>query len=168
MANRNRTFNGNEYPLPANIEARLARFTRAGSLHVARMRHACDLWVGAVEGRGNPWGRGAFFWTDPATGRKVKQSAAAIMYRIHRLGGAAIPAGMCVNHACDVESCVNPDHLYLGTRQMSGSDLHRRGAAADQGVVEEAVNAHFNLFLLGERRMAPWLERANRLRGVGA
>jgi hypothetical protein len=160
MYNKNRTLSGNRFNLPSDVVARLAKFTAEGVLVVPRMRHACDLWVGAVEGAGNPWGRGAYCWIDPITRRKLKQSAAVLAYRHRRLAGAPIPPGMHVNHVCDVESCVNPDHLYLGTPKMGGSDLHRRDAAVNQGTARLAVEKHVELYIRGRRALAPWIVRA--------
>ena len=34
---------------------------------------------------------------------------------------------MMVLHSCDMPSCVNPDHLFLGTNQDNVSDMMRKG-----------------------------------------
>jgi len=38
-----------------------------------------------------------------------------------------IPKGMCVLHTCDVRSCINPGHLYLGTNDDNVADRDSRG-----------------------------------------
>lgn len=45
-------------------------------------------------------------------------------YKIHR---GPIPDDMQVCHHCDVRSCINPGHLFLGTLQDNMDDRDRKG-----------------------------------------
>jgi hypothetical protein len=38
-----------------------------------------------------------------------------------------IPAGMLACHRCDTPSCVNPDHIFVGTESDNRVDMHRKG-----------------------------------------
>lgn len=54
-----------------------------------------------------------------------------IRFRAHRFSWLAsrglIPTGMEVCHRCDTPACVNPGHLFLGTRQDNHLDSVRKG-----------------------------------------
>jgi len=58
--------------------------------------------------------------------------------RAHRVSfeefNGPIPEGMAVLHKCDVHSCVNPNHLYIGTSQDNANDRVKRGKGRDPRV----------------------------------
>jgi len=76
----------------------------------------CQLWLGHV----NVWGYGAM-------------RHAGKMRRVHRLAwivaNGEIPEGMHVCHRCDVPTCINPHHLWLGTHDENMADKAVKGRA---------------------------------------
>jgi hypothetical protein len=45
----------------------------------------------------------------------------------YRQSKGPIPDGMLICHSCDVPSCVNPDHLFLGDSQANMDDCRAKG-----------------------------------------
>ena len=74
----------------------------------------CWLWTGAIVSGGygnfNLYGK---FWP-----------AHRLMWVI---SNGDIPLDKCVLHKCDIRKCVNPDHLFIGTRKDNADDMVKKG-----------------------------------------
>lgn len=95
-------------PLSAPLEERLS--TRV------EITDTCWNWTGSV----NNYGYG--FW-------RGKRGTKMVL--VHRFSweksNGDIPEGLCVLHQCDNRRCVNPDHLFLGTRRDNMLDMIAKG-----------------------------------------
>ena len=86
----------------------------------------CWLWIASKREKGY----GAFVWID-VHGKYVQGRAHRFSYELH-IG--EIPENQCVLHRCDNPPCVNPDHLFLGSRRDNNADMckkqrHRHGTS---------------------------------------
>ena len=80
----------------------------------------CWIWIGKSS---NLFGYGSF------TDKKSKlQYAHRASWIIHY---GEIPKGMCVCHKCDIASCVNPQHLFLGTHKDNMQDMFKKNRRAN-------------------------------------
>lgn len=109
-----------------SIKARVR--TRFDARHMPEPNSGCWLWTGAVDAKGY-----GLLQVDDASRR-----AHRLAWELHR---GPIPASLHVLHKCDVPSCVNPDHLFLGTNDDNVADkvAKRRQARGHGKLTEQAV-----------------------------
>lgn len=82
----------------------------------------CWLWTAGTNGVGYGMiSRGA-----ASEGRML---AHRLSYELHV---GEIPDGLLVLHACDNQTCVNPDHLFLGTHLDNALDKTKKGRGVTQ------------------------------------
>lgn len=86
--------------LAARFEAKCVPVTESG----------CWLWMGVIHASGY--------------GHYNGKKAHRLSWELHN---GSIPDGMCICHKCDVPSCVNPNHLFLGTQGDNVRDAWTKG-----------------------------------------
>jgi hypothetical protein len=91
----------------------------------------CWLWIGAR----NNLGYGVF-------AVELRPTRLALAHRVaFALAVGPVPRGLVVRHRCDTPSCVNPDHLLLGTQKHNVADCIERGRFMAGGLTPERFNA---------------------------
>jgi hypothetical protein len=90
---------------------------RVWPLIVCDLETQCWMWTGAIDRKG--YGR---VWNPGRT---------ALAHRIvWELLRSPLIRTQCLLHTCDTPLCVNPDHLWIGTRQDNNRDRDSKGRVA--------------------------------------
>ena len=145
MISRGVSFLSDEKPVEAVVVARVAvpidavikpmkpkrteeqKRERAAEVFWARVDRSgdCWLWKGFVNANG--YGR-------VKVGPKKKQMLAHRQAWVVTHGN--VPDDLCVCHKCDVRLCVNPDHLFLGTRIDNNRDMYEKMRKRETALIE--------------------------------
>lgn len=102
---------------------------------------------------------GCWLWTVSLTDAGYGASFYRIYdnHRAHRISYrhfvGDIPDGMSVCHKCDVRSCINPTHLYVGTHDQNMKDKKERGRFANIKRGVEQYCAKLNPELIADMRV---------------
>lgn len=112
-----------------NNEERYWRFVQKGA------GDACWEWLGGKDSQGY----GYIWWRTDGRGRVMKASRVAVFLAT----GQWIPARLCACHHCDNPGCVNPAHLFVGTRTDNQQDSKRKGRKRNgRGEWRQCVRGH--------------------------
>lgn len=100
---------------------------------VERSDDGCWRWIGATDAYGYGY----------IQSKRVGQVPRVKNWKAHRVSWEIaherlVPVGMFVLHHCDNPPCVNPAHLYVGTKRDNARDRARRGRGRESRQFGEA------------------------------
>lgn len=87
----------------------------------AKVDKTTTCWVWKASKRNK--GYGAFIYPS-SNGDIIQGRAHRFVWEIYN---GTIPIGLCVLHKCDNPACVNPEHLFLGTKKDNNKDMCQKG-----------------------------------------
>ncbi len=91
--------------MAARLEGKVERLPWSG----------CWIWMGSLTG--NEYGKLRVGHSKDFTTHKMS-------WVVHY---GPVPDGKCVLHTCDIRSCINPNHLWLGTKAENSQDMVSKG-----------------------------------------
>lgn len=97
---------------------RIYRLIPAEGRFWQKVRKTRECWLWTARPGGHGYGRISLGGTHGGM-----MLAHRFSYELHY---GPIPDGLCVLHSCDVRLCVNPDHLFLGTRDDNMADMVKK------------------------------------------
>lgn len=88
---------------------------------------------------------GCWIWTGAVGGSRSKRPQIRIHWKLFYASRVAwelykgpIPIGQFVCHKCDIELCINPDHMFLGSQKDNMRDASRKGRFPGRQAINEA------------------------------
>lgn len=112
------------------------RVNKDGPIHPI-LQTKCWLWIASLYKKTN-------------YGQFRQERAHRVVYR---LTYGTIPEGLFVCHHCDNPSCVNPEHLFLGTAQDNMDDKMKKGRKGDSGTKTPPIGEKNNKAKLTEKQV---------------
>lgn len=137
---------GRTKTISARLEERIERVPMSG----------CWLWTGKLSDSGY----GLLSMRLPGRNGPVPVRAHRLSYEQEY---GQITDESCVLHKCDVRSCINPYHLFLGDRKDNAQDMISKGRDSSQSTVNRAKTHCKNGHELTEENLVPAYRHRGRI-----
>ena len=93
---------------------------------VSKVPGGCWEWQKSLDSKGY----GILHWNRP------KMIRLRLAHRVSYVVFKGEPGSLCVLHQCDNPACVNPEHLFLGTKIENNKDRHIKGRSVAHKLTE--------------------------------